>query len=103
MEHCIECNQELEIRLNAFVCTYPSCPLKGLLQVGVENLPEEKPKRWKPRKGNEFFSIYTDGAIEQYIWEGSEYDNQIHQFGNCFKTREEAELMRDKIRDLLNQ
>lgn len=164
MEHCIECNQELEIRLNAFVCTYPSCPLKGLLQVGMENVDEEerpklemrpiektgyagldtrvrghdgsnlpvyygsggfrgdetlhstdqhkldkeldrileKPKRWKPEEMDKYWYVSDWMEVRYSNWRDTYVDNLKFDAKNCNQTREEAELMRDKIKNLLN-
>ena len=172
MEHCIECNQELEIRLNAFVCTYPSCPLKGLLQVGVENIEyktfhvtndgfemEEKPKRcitelsvnengenlhrieghnivgnnckdcglhvsndwikknvtdnvvisvelmkpkrWKPEEMDKYWYVSDWMEVRYSNWRDTYVDNLKFDAKNCHQTSEEAELMRDSIKALL--
>lgn len=114
MTYCINCKQELTRTSNNNYCVSSHCPLKGLLQVGVENCEYktfhvtndgfemvEKPKRWKPDEGNMYFYIDYCGLVYSTTWAGDKIDEGRCAFGNCFKTREEAEIMRDKIKTLL--
>lgn len=36
------------------------------------------------------------------IWYGRCFQEERYKFGNCFKTQEEAEAARDKIKEMLN-
>ena len=134
MTHCIHCNKELkDVRIDdhACFCTNPSCPLKGLLQVGRENMPEVKevktmcefhgtqagnvclicpsikyqpitqPKRWKPENREEYWYIDFYQLTIEFTHNVTSRDAERINIGNCWKTEAEAELMRDKIKNLL--
>ena len=51
---------------------------------------------------NKFYFINIDGKVKVGIHD-KETDNVMFNFGNCFKTREEVELARDKIKEILNK
>ena len=60
-------------------------------------IPKEK---WVPEEGERFHYIDFDGVIESGVYvEGD--DDIIISFNNCFKTKEEAEQARDKVKELL--
>ena len=58
--------------------------------------------RWKPRLVDHYYYITTRGEVMEEVWYNIDTDNSRYEFGNCFKTRQEAEAARDKIRNLLN-
>lgn len=57
--------------------------------------------RWKPKKGESYWFIGHHGLINDYIWGSNFTDIQLFDFGNCFRTRKEAEVMAEKIKKLL--
>ncbi len=59
----------------------------------------EKP--W-PQKGDEFFYILENGAIHNRFFYGDKYDRAMRDYGNFFRTEEEAIEARDKVKVLLN-
>lgn len=59
----------------------------------------EKP--W-PQKGDEFFYILDNGAISSRIFDDDKYDCDMQDYGNLFRTEEEAIEARDKVKVLLN-
>lgn len=59
----------------------------------------EKP--W-PQKGDEYFYILDNGAIYSRIFVGDKYDCDMQNYGNLFRTEEEATEARDKVKVLLN-
>lgn len=59
----------------------------------------EKP--W-PQKGDEFFYILDNGAISSRIFDDDKYDCDMQDYGNLFRTEEEATEARDKVKALLN-
>lgn len=59
----------------------------------------EKP--W-PQKGDEYFYILDNGAIYSRIFDGDKYDCDMQDYGNFFRTEEEAIEARDKVKVLLN-
>lgn len=63
---------------------------------------EEPNKSWKPKEGEAYYLILTHGFIDYTIYDSdSRADNERLSFGNCFKTREEAEHMLRKIRIII--
>lgn len=57
--------------------------------------------RWKPKRNEEYWAITPEGDIDLYRWEDAIDDSKYYDFGNCFRTREEAEAMAEKIKKLL--
>lgn len=63
---------------------------------------EETNKKWQPKEGEAYYLILTHGFIDYTIYDSdSRTDNERLSFGNCFKTREEAEHMLQKIRIII--
>lgn len=58
--------------------------------------------RWKPKEKEIYWLILSDGHISNVFFKNDEYDNNAYNFGNCFRTREEALAMVEKIKKLLN-
>ena len=54
-------------------------------------------KRWKPKKGDTFFFIASNGCINKDVYKDVEYDHMRFKNYNCFKTREQAEVEAEKI------
>jgi hypothetical protein len=65
------------------------------------NEPSE-PERWRPKKGEAYWMIQNDGDVETHQYADDTYDDKKRDFGNCFKTREQAEQARDDIKKLLD-
>src|SRR5439155_19919379 len=78
----------------------------GELRASVEkvlslfNQPAE-PERWIPELNDPYFIITLDGNTMQLKWRESQFDQLFWEFGNCFKTRQEAEQARDAIQEVL--
>lgn len=62
-------------------------------------------KRWKPKEGDCYYIISPVFNVLKYenYQEGSYCDTHLYRVGNCFKTKEEAEEMVNKIRQLINE
>jgi len=78
----------------------------GELKASVEkvlslfNQPAE-PERWKPELNDPYFLITLDGSTMQLKWRENQFDKLFWEFGNCFKTCQEAEQARDAIQEVL--
>lgn len=63
------------------------------------------PKPWKPKLEETFFIIvhvYGESfCVRELRWDGVDEDEEMYRLGNCFRTREEAEAMADKLNALL--
>ena len=69
-----------------------------ILAFFADDPPE--PERWKPKEGEEFCFITHAGYV--YCENYSDKTNEdFWEFGNCFKTREETEQARDKVKETL--
>lgn len=70
----------------------------------IENNPEffEEITRWKPEENEEFYHFVSCGNIELSNWDCDEpFDEMRYGFGNCFKTKNQAEEARIEIAKLL--
>lgn len=61
-------------------------------------------KRWKPKEGDCYYIVSsTLGVLMQENYQEDIYQDKLfYKVGNCFKTKEEAEEMAKKIRQLVN-
>ena len=53
------------------------------------------------QEDEKFWVVSGNSHIVSYNWNDSPIDNEFFNFGNCFKTKEEAEAMAKKIKKLL--
>ena len=59
-----------------------------------------KEKRWKPEEGKKFWCFDAIGCVGEDVY-CSSYDGEKLEFGNCFKTEEEAEYAAARVNALL--
>lgn len=59
---------------------------------------DETKKRWIPVENEQYCYIDEDLEIESEFFDDDEYDNNLIKLGNCFKTKEEAQFVADKIK-----
>ncbi len=59
---------------------------------------DETKKRWIPAENEQYCFIDEDLEIESEFFDDDEYDNNLIKLGNCFKTKEEAQFVADKIK-----
>lgn len=57
--------------------------------------------RWKPKKGEIYWVVNSKGFAETYTWHDDVFDQLRFNFGNCFRTKEEAEVASERIRNAL--
>lgn len=58
----------------------------------------EESKVWKPKKGEKYYYIYSDGCVTDDTNDCSNTDEDRYSLGSCFKTREEAQHMVEKLK-----
>ena len=58
----------------------------------------EESKAWKPKEKELYFYYDSEGLIYESISSGGSIDKNRLEFGNCFKTRKEAEHMAEKLK-----
>lgn len=59
--------------------------------------------RWKPEKYKKYWAIYTNCEVMAFEWDDDSFDKESFDFGNCFRTREEAGAMAVKVKKLLKE
>lgn len=58
---------------------------------------------WKPKEGDSFWIVNSDDYIRCRTWRGSMADLVYFCSGNCFRTAEDADVSRERIKgDLMN-
>lgn len=67
------------------------------LQKEIDDLKKKKTVRWRAEKDGEYYMVDTNGDINLCSEDNHSIDNNRYNFGNYFKTREEAELVKEKI------
>lgn len=55
-----------------------------------------KHKLWKLSEGDKYWYISSNGNADYYCWTGDVLDFLTYKLGNCYRTREEAEVNHDK-------
>lgn len=56
--------------------------------------------RW-PQEGDKYFCIAVDGKLDRLTFDRSEVDRKIQDFGNFFRTKEEAEAALEWVKQAL--
>ena len=59
---------------------------------------DEQYTRWKPKKGEVYYNVTTEGTIRSFDWDNDVVDNTCYNFYNIFETKEAAETARDNIK-----
>ena len=64
----------------------------------------DKAKEEWPQNGVDYWYMEDDGEVYKSCFHDDfALEDRRRSFGNCFRTREEAEAMRDKIKELLKK
>ena len=64
---------------------------------------EVKLPRWKPKYKEHYYCINWEGAVVETTWYDTQDEEICYEFGNCFKTYEEAKEASRKIKEMLNK
>ncbi len=59
--------------------------------------------KWKPKYKERYYRISWEGRVIDDIWTDTQDEEICYEFGNCFKTYEEAKEASRKIEELLNK
>lgn len=57
--------------------------------------------RWTPKSGETYYFINETGEVASTEWINLGCDVCHYQFGNCFKTKEEAEIAANRVKKVL--
>ena len=66
-----------------------------------EQKEQEEWKPWKPEAKEEYFCVYSNLEIGRFFNWDDPIDDKLIKVGNCFKAREHAEQVAEKMRLLL--
>ncbi len=55
-----------------------------------------KRKPWKPKEGEPYYIVETNGSIGVEEWWAETIDMNYYKIGNCYRTSEEAEANHEK-------
>ena len=81
------------------LCDYDRVYVGQPWQPIIQPPPYVKP-RWKPKDREKYWCIMTH-IIGAYSWDNDTTDKKLYNLGNCFQTREEAQEVFEKIKQLL--
>ena len=100
--HCADTDCILESNKRPTYCPNYShiVPDWQLVNAEVPTVVEVK-ERWKPKNGESYFFISGDGLVNLSDWDNDVFDNYYYNFGNCFRTKEEAEKALERVKELL--
>lgn len=88
-----------------YICTarkrWKQCiPYKGNeALLGTTNAP--KPKGWRAKEGETYWFVNSNGVCIDVHENREKFDDYCHDFGNYFRTEEEAKAMADRFRAIL--
>ena len=63
----------------------------------TEKAEQQTSRRWKPENEEGYYYLTSNGDI---FWDNYSCDKSRYAIGNCFKTKEEAEFMVEKLKVL---
>ena len=69
----------------------------------VKPSAEQRAEKLKPKKGEKLFYVSAFGIVKPFEFDGSIESNIIIDFGNYFRTREEAEAARERVFSAINK
>ena len=78
---------------NSEICWFSQNEMEDIF-----DFPKEK---WRPEAYEEYWFVCSDGSLVCCVYSGEKLDQDKEKFGNCFQTKAEAEVARDKIREVL--
>jgi len=65
--------------------------------------PRPVPARWTPEPDAVYWTVEGAGQIDAMVWHNDARDKARWDFGNCFKTFQEAAQARQQIQEILRQ
>lgn len=71
---------------------YPCFYCRGLDMEEIKRIDEEIPIKWKPKEGQEYWYVSSDGSVSLMRWRDNALCNFYFEFGNCFSTKQAASV-----------
>ncbi len=87
---------------DCFVCTNKE---KKIIKEKVKAINEKygKPKRWRAEYCGEYFLVTSHGKVRAAIDYKYDYDTNRYNFGNYFKTKEQAKKALGRMKEVLKE
>lgn len=60
-------------------------------------------RRWWPKKGEEFWKILEMEYVYPSTYYDTEYEHNLIEMGNCFKTEADAERTLERLLEVLDE
>jgi len=54
--------------------------------------------RWKPKVGEEIYTVTDDGYTMKYVWCSNFFYKRFLTIGNCYRTRKEAQAAAKRVK-----
>lgn len=86
------------MKLEEYVSKYGNKEVDEKMLNDLLNIEENK--IWKPKTGENYFTIITDGGISIARWYDTSVNEELYLIGNCFQTKEQAEFVAHQRRFL---
>lgn len=64
----------------------------------LKKLEKERLVQYRPTIGDEYWFVNTVGGTSLAEWEHDDFDKDVYDIGNTYRTQEEAEFVVEKIR-----
>lgn len=79
--------------------------VKKNMEKGMKIVNEKygKPKRWRAEYGGEYFFVTSHGKVRAAIDYKYDYDTNRYNFGNYFKTKEQAKKALGRMKEVLKE
>ena len=88
--------EEIKVNLDNLTNEERETLLKLVEKIRSKTNLEPIEKRWRGKQDDVYYTVASEGHIVEDIEVESAYDEQCYQFGNYFKTEEEANFAREK-------
>lgn len=78
---------------------------KHVFEIMIKAVNEKygKPKRWRAEYGGEYFFVTSHGKVRAAIDYKYDYDTNRYNFGNYFKTKEQAKKALGRMKEVLKE
>ena len=73
----------------------------GVTYVDVKDLKNKVKKVWRPQEDEKYYFVTSHGTVDYTYNYDTQVDKELFDFGNCFKTEEEAEKKVVEVRRVL--
>jgi hypothetical protein len=77
---------------------------EGIAESAIDemlSLLDEPSGQWIPKIDAFYWTVDGDGTVYEAFWQDDEMDKARAVFGNCFKSRQDAEQARGQVRAVL--